>query len=425
MGGSTYFVTFRTRNIELPPIARKLVLEACLYFDNKKYHLWAAVVMPDHVHLLLTPMEQKKGEWYSLSEILHSIKSFTAKKINKILNNEGNVWQDESFDRIVRDEKEFLEKWEYIRNNPLRRGLCSSLEEWENFYEHTGKMPEQTTGKMPEKTTGKMPEQTTGKMPVQTTGKMPVQTTGKMPVPPEYLTPVAYIWTRTVPCKNPGCGAIVPLVRQTWLCKKPGRYIALRVSPSPLPSPPKGEGKLINPSPDGGKDKLINPSPDGGKDKLIISSPLRGEDKGEGKKAPIFTIVQSSARSETKAVEEFGFDPGKFSKGGNSTCVFCGTVADSDYVKKQAQSKMMGQQLMAVVCTKSGEKGKIYLAGDEIPKDIIPPEEAIQGRISKLCNETGITVPDEDMDTNDPTTVAGRGFGITKWHELFTPRQLL
>ncbi len=55
-----------------------------------------------------------------------------------------------------------------------------------------------------------------------------------------FLTPVAYLWTRTVPCKNPSCGAVVPLVRQTWLCSKPGKkdqkgieregkYVALRV----------------------------------------------------------------------------------------------------------------------------------------------------------------------------------------------------
>ncbi|MCX8021235.1 MAG: DUF1156 domain-containing protein, partial [Syntrophorhabdaceae bacterium] len=48
--------------------------------------------------------------------------------------------------------------------------------------------------------------------------------------PSGYLTPVAYLWTRTVPCKNPACGAVVPLVRQTWLCKKKGRYIALKVT---------------------------------------------------------------------------------------------------------------------------------------------------------------------------------------------------
>lgn len=359
MGGSTYFITFRTRGIDLSPEARKLVLKACRHFDGKRYHLWSAVVMSDHVHLLLTPMEHKKGEWYPLSQILHSIKSFSSKEINKILNREGIVWQDESFDRIVRDEKEFLEKWEYIRNNPVKKGLCETSGKYEILYESTGKMP----------------------------------------VPPEYLTPVAYLWTRTVPCKNPACGAIVPLVRQTWLCKKPGRYIALKVHTGKMPVLPE--------------------------------------------KIPTYTVVQSSARLETKAIEEFGFDPVKFSKAGNSTCIFCGTVADSQYIKSLAQASRLSKQLMAVVCTKSGEKGKIYLSPNEIPSsplspqvgergrvrgqnwNIVPDDETIQTRIQKLCDETGLTIPDEPMDTNDPTTVAGRGFGITKWHELFTPRQLL
>ena len=314
MGGSTYFVTFRTRNIELPPAARKLVLEACLYFENKRYHLWSAVVMPDHVHLLLTPIEEEKGEWYSLSEILHSIKSFTAKKINKILNKEGNIWQDESFDRIVRDEKEFLEKWEYIRNNPVKKGLCKISEKYESLYESTGKMPEQNTGKMPEQNTGKMPEQNTGKMPVLPNG-------------------------------------------------------------------------------------------------------------GGGEKLPIFTVVRSSARLESRAIEEFGFDPGKFSKAGNSVCVFCGTVADNAYVKQQAQAKKMGQQLMAVVCTKTGEKGKVYLSISEIQPNIVPDEEQIQSRISKLGEETGLTIPDEPLVDKSADQLPL--YGITRYGELFTPRQLL
>jgi len=60
-----------------------------------------------------------------------------------------------------------------------------------------------------------------------------------------------------------------------------------------------------------------------------------------------------------------------------------------------------------------------------VPKDLIPDEKEIWRRIEKLCEETGLTTPNEDMDINDPTTVAGRGFGISKWYELFTPRQLL
>lgn len=51
----------------------------------------------------------------------------------------------------------------------------------------------------------------------------------KLQVPAGYLTPVAYLWTRTVRCKNLTCGAIVPLARQTWLCKKKDRFVALKM----------------------------------------------------------------------------------------------------------------------------------------------------------------------------------------------------
>jgi putative DNA methylase len=50
--------------------------------------------------------------------------------------------------------------------------------------------------------------------------------------PPGYLVPLAYLWTRTVTCKNPTCKAIVPLVRQTWLRKIIGQTVALRTVPS-------------------------------------------------------------------------------------------------------------------------------------------------------------------------------------------------
>jgi REP element-mobilizing transposase RayT len=139
-GGSTYFVTFRTEELDLIPEARNIVLDACRHFDGNRYTLWSAVVMPNHVHLLVQPKEMENGKWHSLSA-MHSIKSFTAKKVNDLLKREGSVWQDESLDRIIRDEAEFLEKWNYIRNNPIKNGLVDSPDEWIGFYEITGKMP--------------------------------------------------------------------------------------------------------------------------------------------------------------------------------------------------------------------------------------------------------------------------------------------
>jgi putative transposase len=135
IGGSTYFITFRTKRVDLSRKARLIILNACLHFSGQRYYLWSAVVMPDHVHLLLTPKEKDNGQCYSLSTILHSIKSFTSQEINKLVKRRGSLWLDESYDRIVRDEEEFLEKWNYIRNNPVKKELCEYPEDWDAFYE--------------------------------------------------------------------------------------------------------------------------------------------------------------------------------------------------------------------------------------------------------------------------------------------------
>jgi hypothetical protein len=56
----------------------------------------------------------------TLPKIMHSIKSFTAHEINKMLKRNGKIWQNESYDRVIRNEDEFLEKFNYIANNPTR-----------------------------------------------------------------------------------------------------------------------------------------------------------------------------------------------------------------------------------------------------------------------------------------------------------------
>jgi putative transposase len=71
IGGSTYFITFRTKKVDLPRKARLIVLKTCLHFSGQRYYLWSGVVMPDHVHLLLTPKEKDNGQYYSLATILH------------------------------------------------------------------------------------------------------------------------------------------------------------------------------------------------------------------------------------------------------------------------------------------------------------------------------------------------------------------
>ncbi|MEL6741474.1 MAG: class I tRNA ligase family protein, partial [Planctomycetota bacterium] len=122
--GSTYFITFRVATGELEPHERRIVLDACFHFQSDRHDTQLAVVMPDHVHLLIRPLAKPDGSWWTPTELLHSIKSYTAHQINESRRTSGPVWQDESFDRIVRDEDEFREKWTYMLNNPVKAGLA-------------------------------------------------------------------------------------------------------------------------------------------------------------------------------------------------------------------------------------------------------------------------------------------------------------
>ncbi|MBS1904226.1 MAG: transposase [Bacteroidetes bacterium] len=81
-----------------------------LFDHTRRYELYFGVVMPDHVHILLRPLPNGRETWFGLPEILRGIKGSSARSINTLLNRSGSVWQDEYFDRLIRDEKELHEK---------------------------------------------------------------------------------------------------------------------------------------------------------------------------------------------------------------------------------------------------------------------------------------------------------------------------
>jgi putative transposase len=110
-----YFMTWRLAKgqADLNPSERELVTLALKHFDGKRYQLTAFVVMNDHVHVLLSTIESNQ-----LEEVIHSWKSFTAHRMKR---GRGRVWQEEYFDRIVRDEQEFAQKFDYIQGNPWTR----------------------------------------------------------------------------------------------------------------------------------------------------------------------------------------------------------------------------------------------------------------------------------------------------------------
>jgi REP element-mobilizing transposase RayT len=107
-----------------PRVART-VEDALLHFDAQRYRLLEWVVMPNHVHALIETIEGHR-----LGDVLHSWKSFTAKKANKLLGRSGTFWQADFFDRYVRNEKHYNAIVNYIRNNPVVAGLIKRPEDW-------------------------------------------------------------------------------------------------------------------------------------------------------------------------------------------------------------------------------------------------------------------------------------------------------
>ncbi len=99
-----HFVTFCTyQRWTLPEPARDLAIECCLHDNEQKIRVHAVVVMPDHVHMIFTPLvNEQASEVYSLAEIMDAIKGASARKINRQLGHAGRVWQTESFDRVLR-----------------------------------------------------------------------------------------------------------------------------------------------------------------------------------------------------------------------------------------------------------------------------------------------------------------------------------
>jgi putative transposase len=130
-----YFITISTfSDYELTDTAKDIVFTAIKFHDNKKYKLYACVVMTTHVHLVLLTLEQSAGNYYSLAQIMHSIKSYTTNKIQKTLNKDGRVWLDEAYDRIIRDDNDFYTKMNYIMNNPVKAGLVETPENYNWLY---------------------------------------------------------------------------------------------------------------------------------------------------------------------------------------------------------------------------------------------------------------------------------------------------
>lgn len=184
------------------------------------------------------------------------------------------------------------------------------------------------------------------------------------PPDPDGSVPVAYLWARTIKCANPACGATVPLVRQLWLCKKPDRKVALKMTPLP-----------------------------------------------QTKKCD-FTVVEGN---------RVDFDPQQGTmQRGQASCPFCNTVASSKYLQAEGTSGRIGEQMTAVVTISPHVSGKNYrepsdsdLRAFAKAHDTLTSDETLRS-----------LVPDEELKPWSGVLNAPL-FGLTRWGMLFNSRQSL
>jgi REP element-mobilizing transposase RayT len=93
---------------------------------RQAWKIWKVCFMPDHVHLLLSPMKEREQ---SLSDFMRAWKSCVVLRLRRI-GVADEVWQGEFHDRLLRSDEKLEEKWEYVRQNPVRAGLCHEPEEY-------------------------------------------------------------------------------------------------------------------------------------------------------------------------------------------------------------------------------------------------------------------------------------------------------
>jgi len=141
----------------------KIIIDNLYHHHQTKYQLLEYTVMPNHVHVLLVPMDTDASsvrhgadatnisisrmptdlvfeqDYFSeemtdtespLAKIMHSLKSYTANEANRFLNREGRFWQRESYDHWVRDHEELERIAEYIAQNPVQAKLVSNAWDW-------------------------------------------------------------------------------------------------------------------------------------------------------------------------------------------------------------------------------------------------------------------------------------------------------
>lgn len=126
-----YFITWclQDRADCLSGPERTIVADALRHFNGTRYRLVVYVVMDDHVHAVL-----QTSSGHDLSSILHSLKSFTANRINRMRGRTGRLWQKDSHTEIMRNRAAIASRIQYVYYNPLRKWGRDSRYEWVEYF---------------------------------------------------------------------------------------------------------------------------------------------------------------------------------------------------------------------------------------------------------------------------------------------------
>ena len=217
------------------------------------------------------------------------------------------------------------------------------------------------------------------------------------PKDPDGSTPIAYLWARTILSEAPGQGAIpveVPLMRSMWLCKKPNRRKALRwirdggdkVKTKTVEVPHQIDGRMT-------RVRVKRPL-------LEIFEPLGDSEVGDG------TVAR-----------------------GNATCPVTGYTTKVASVRAQLSRRQGGaadSRLLAVVLTKSSESGRFYRSPHH--RDLVAHDmahAAVANKQSEHADDSLSFVPNEAISQNELRRISVPLYGITRWGDLFCPRQAL
>ena len=309
------------------------VEDALLHYDGVRYRLLSWVIMPNHVHAMI---ETTPG--FPLEAVVHSWKSFTAKQVNKILGRSGQVWEEDYFDRYIRDKNHLSTVVDYIEQNPVKAGLVDTASDWRwssasrngsnTKLGGTARENADGTSAFPGLWTGAKglaedvryygkwmrdeAEKRIGHLypKIEVTAEMVRKRPDLKPYEGKRLTVIAWLWARTVKSPNPAFADVdVPLATTFMLSTKMG------------------------------KEAYVEP-----------------EIEGQGYRFTVNVGIPNDAESTKRGTKSGG-------SGSSFLCLMSGTPMPFDNLRTEAKQGRMGEKLMAIVA--EGDRGRVYIAPTE------------------------------------------------------------